>query len=214
MSTGAPTFWEGLGVTTTKQRWPITEALPVAEALRDTLAPACERIEIAGSIRRGREDVGDIELLCVPKIDGDALFNADMLDEFLVCLLFDGTLDYRLNKNGSRTYGPQNKLLRHVASGIPVDVFSTSLANWGMAMVVRTGPAEFNVRMMQRFLDLRMKGHAYGGVTSSSGAEIECPDGQTVFRLLMWPWQEPKDRPVARKPPKPPERAHGERVGR
>lgn len=177
-----------------KQRWPLADALAVAEKLRDTLAPACFRIEIAGSVRRKRVDVGDIELLCLPKVDADALFMPDRLDMILTEMIYNGFLDYRLSSAGKRTYGPKNKLLVHKASGISLDVFSTEPWFWGMSMVVRTGPAEFNVRMMQRFIDLKMRGHAYGGVTSSSGEEIECPDEATVFRLLGWPYQEPWER--------------------
>ena len=70
----------------------------------------------------------------------------------------------------------------HVPSGIPIDVFSTSAQNWGMSAVVRTGPKEFNIRLMQRFRQLGMTGHAYGGVTGRDGI-IECPDEETVFRI-------------------------------
>lgn len=45
-----------------------SEALAVAEALRDYLAPACVRIEIAGSIRREKPEVKDIELVCEPSM--------------------------------------------------------------------------------------------------------------------------------------------------
>ena len=37
-----------------------------AEALRELLAPACARIEIAGSIRREKPKVKDVELVAVP----------------------------------------------------------------------------------------------------------------------------------------------------
>ena len=51
-----------------KQRWPATTARKVADALAAELTPRCERIEIAGSLRRGKADVGDIEILYVPRI--------------------------------------------------------------------------------------------------------------------------------------------------
>ena len=79
-------------------------------------------------------------------------------------------------------------------SGIPVDVFSSSTNNWGMSLVVRTGSKDFNVRMMARFRELGMRGHAYGGVTDQEGNEIECPDEETVFRLLGWSWMPPERR--------------------
>ena len=39
------------------------KALEIAEKTKAQLAPYCERIEIAGSIRRKKPDVGDIEIV-------------------------------------------------------------------------------------------------------------------------------------------------------
>ena len=50
-------------------RIPRARALMLAQGLIETLRPHCERIEIAGSLRRGKPDVGDIELVCIPKAD-------------------------------------------------------------------------------------------------------------------------------------------------
>lgn len=36
-------------------------------------------------------------------------------------------------------YGSKNKLMRHRASGIPVDLFSATTANWFNYLVCRTG---------------------------------------------------------------------------
>lgn len=41
-------------------------ARKVADRVVDILAPHCDRIEIAGSLRRGEHTVGDIELVCIP----------------------------------------------------------------------------------------------------------------------------------------------------
>jgi hypothetical protein len=44
----------------------LEQAKELAEAAKAELEPYCHRIEIAGSIRRQKPDVGDIELVCVP----------------------------------------------------------------------------------------------------------------------------------------------------
>ena len=170
-------------------RWPLADALRVAQDLKALLAPACERIEIAGSVRRQKPDVADIELLCVPKPCNEILY-IDALDEAVM----GGPLDMRPNVKGRFTYGRLNKLMVHRSSGIPVDIFSVEVRNWGMSLVVRTGPAEFNVRFMARLLQLGMKGHAYGGITSALGQEIECPDEESVFRCLGWAYTPPEQR--------------------
>ena len=182
-----------------KSRLSVAEA--VGEDLVRLLTPYCARIEIAGSIRRQRPQVKDIELLCVSQVTSQRdMFGADVtnyyvLDMALDSLVADGSvLRKRPNKAGHYTYGAQNKLLTHVPSGIPVDAFSSSIKNWGMSLVVRTGPKEFNVRMMSRFRELGMRGHAYGGVTDQEGNEVGCPDEETVFQLLGWPWIPPEKR--------------------
>ncbi len=45
----------------------------LAERIVTTLSPACERIEIAGSIRRGSSTVGDLEIVAIPA-HGSGLF--------------------------------------------------------------------------------------------------------------------------------------------
>lgn len=179
-----------------KQRYPYDVALKVAEELKEILTPACELNTpvIAGSLRRKRQDIGDIELLCIPKVDIEQVFMVDRLDATLTSLMMTGLLDYRLNKLGRKTYGPQNKLMVHLPSGIGVDVFSTEERYFGMALIVRTGSLEFNKDIMTRFQEMKMQGHAYGGVTDRYGEDRDCPDEDTVFRFLGWQWIPPEKR--------------------
>ena len=44
----------------------LEKARDIAEKIEAVLESSCERIMIAGSIRRRKPDVGDIELLCIP----------------------------------------------------------------------------------------------------------------------------------------------------
>ena len=186
---------------TTKQRWPRDLAELAAQVLIRQLEDSCERIEIAGSIRRGVDQVGDIELLCIPRwrqaknLFGDVVEVKSLLDERCADLVARGVLDYRPNINGVVTFGPQNKLMTLRGTGIPVDIFTAMQKNWGMAMMVRTGPKDFNIRMMARFQALGMRGHAYGGVTPAGAQEeIPCPFEEGVFRLLQWPYKPPEAR--------------------
>ena len=173
-----------------KTRCPLHRAEEVANEMVKLLESACARITIAGSIRRQKPEVSDIELLVIPKYAG----LADMLDREIQTLLFGGILDFRRNKRGSRVYGPKNKLMVHVPSGIAVDLFSSTEENWGMALFVRTGPREWNIKAMSRFRELGMQGHAYGGVTDAEGNELGCPDEETIFGYLGWAYVPPERR--------------------
>ena len=184
-----------------KNRYLLALAEVVGQSLLDLLAPACERIEIAGSIRRRREDVGDIELLCVPRsAPPDMLGYAppvpsagDSVDQAVKELIAAGVMKHRRLKDGKTAYGPSNKLLAHVVTGIPVDIFSVPAENWGMALLVRTGPADYCVQVMERFRALGMQGHAYGGVTRGD-LEIQCPTEEAVYDLLGWQYCPPERR--------------------
>ena len=50
-----------------KPRFPLVLAVPMASELVKVLSPFCERIQVAGSIRRRQQQVGDIELVVIPK---------------------------------------------------------------------------------------------------------------------------------------------------
>ncbi len=113
----------------------LAQAKQIAEELKARLKPSCERVAIAGSIRRQKPYVGDIELLCIPKCNGFT----NQLDRQVETLIRQGLFDFRRNKLGSKVYGPKNKLMVHVPSGIGVDIFSTTEECWAVSLVVRTG---------------------------------------------------------------------------
>lgn len=183
-------------------RFPVEEARAVAHWLIELLSPACQRIEIAGSIRRGLSEVGDVELVCIPRTEeqpdlfGNAGTRTDLLDMRIQELLSGDApvLEYRLNVSGHRTYGPLNKLLRYRLNRLPIDVFSTTPEHWGMALFVRTGPKDWNIRAMSRLRELGREGHAYGGVTLADGTDVPCPTEERVFELLEWGYVRPEGR--------------------
>ena len=176
--------------------WPLAEATSVAEDLITLLRPACERIEVAGSVRRNRVLVGDVELLVVSKEapNTSLWLERPPLDARILQLMAEGILNYRLNKNGSRTFGPFNKLLAHIPSGIPIDLFSTTLANWGLSLVIRTGPKEFNIKMMTRLKTLGLQGHVNQPIQDQNGDPLPCPTEEILFRLLGWRFLPPEER--------------------
>ena len=167
-------------------RYPLALARSVAQEVAALLRPGCARIDVAGSIRRQKPDIGDCELLVIPAPWG-------VFEYFLSSAMDRGILTKRLNKNGHETFGRLNKLMVHVPSGIGIDLFSTTPENWGMALVVRTGPSEWNIAMMAAFQRLGTPAHAYGGVTVN-GTEVECPTEQRVFDLLGIPYLQPGER--------------------
>ena len=169
----------------------LERAKAIAEELKELLAPACERITVAGSIRRRKPFPNDIELLCIPKyVEG-----VDQLDKELGVLFVRGILTYRRNKRGSIGYGPQNKLLLHKPSGIGIDIFSTTKECWPVALVVRTGGKSTNMEIATRAIERGMRFHAYGrGFTRADGSELVCYSEEDIFRAVGLRYLEPWER--------------------
>ena len=184
---------------TGKERWPLVLARLVAEELVEKLEDVCERIEIAGSMRRGDWQVRKLEIVCIPKLRerydmfGEPAQPACLLDERCVELGRESILEYRPNARGLIIFGFLNKLLVHRPTGMPVDIVTTNTDNWGMVLAVRTGPKSFCTRMMRRFRDLGLRVHPYGRVTLGR-KELACSTEERVFQFLGWDYLAPGSR--------------------
>lgn len=187
-----------------KQKYPAADALYVAGLLCVILGPFCERLEIAGSLRRKKQLVSDVELVYQPKIqrqrdkaDMFALADVNLADVCIEEMLAAGGIQKRPSRVGVFTWGPQNKLAVHVETGIPVDFFAVlKPENWWVSLVIRTGSLETNLKLTQGAQARGRTLHAYGaGVEiDSSGAMLEPKSERDVFDFCGVEYAEPKDR--------------------
>ncbi len=168
----------------------LSRAQVIAEEIMSLLDGSCWRKVVAGSIRRRKPDVGDIEILCIPRFEGAG----DSLDRRVQGLMFQGVLALRLNKLGRKVYGPKNKLLLHVPSGFGVDIFSTTEECWPVSLVVRTGGEKTNLRIATAALQLGYQFHAYGSGFTTPRGEIICRSEREVFEAVGLPYREPWER--------------------
>lgn len=53
-----------------KQKQPLSRVLSVAQEIAGALDLGCVRVEIAGSLRRQKPDIGDIEIVALPLAPG------------------------------------------------------------------------------------------------------------------------------------------------
>lgn len=117
----------------------LIEAHFIAIRLVWKLQPYCERVEIAGSIRRMKSEVKDIEIVAKPIIEygydlfGNKISWKSKIDDFQ----FDDL--GKIIKNGNKYKQIE------LNQGIKLDLFIVlPPAQWGVQMVIRTGPAEFS----------------------------------------------------------------------
>ena len=125
-----------------KTKMQLAEAEQIAMQVRADLLPYCQRIETAGSIRRHKLEVGDIEIVCMPKL----IEERNLFGEILQCRneledkIGEMTLKgWRFIKNGNRF----KQLVFH--NGISLDLFiCLPPAQWGVLFAIRTGPRDFS----------------------------------------------------------------------
>lgn len=197
-----------------QRKWECDLARTVADGLIALLQPYCagsassqsaqgagDYIVAAGSLRRGKLLVGDVEILYVPKIgpvrrpremfESEGSLADIMIDE----LVLEGKLAHRPNQNGGFTWGAQNKLAIHKATGMPVDLFATSIERWFVSLVIRTGPRDLNLRLIKSAGERGLKLHAYGGIEDASSGETFFPKSEReVFELCGLRYLEPEER--------------------
>lgn len=184
-----------------KMRYPLSMAQDVAGKLLEALRPYCTRIVVAGSVRRGKPLVGDVELLYISKIStmADLFGPAEpyaQADEVLRALIDSGVIERRYNVNGSPMWGEKNKFARHVNTGMPVDLFATDEACWENYLVCRTGPGELNTEIAMRAKQRGLMWHPYGTGFErvATGEVLPVKTEGEVFDIVGLPRMEPRER--------------------
>lgn len=184
-----------------KIKFPRAEALKAARHICLQLADVTSRLICAGSLRRGKEMVGDVEILYIPLFGEarDGLFDTKKVnraDQILDQFLKEGILAKRLNKNGNETWGPSNKLAVYVPNGVPVDLFQASESNWWNYLVCRTGGKQNNINICQAAQRKGWQWHPTSrGFTNERGYPVTVKSERDVFEFLGLSYLEPHQRP-------------------
>lgn len=191
----------------TGTRVSLEEATRVARDLRGRLQPGCQRIEIAGSIRRGRADVGDIELVAEPillveeNILGEPIGASSSLDGWIRMCRDHGILaDHPDDPKDGERY----KKLLHPPSGLQVDLFIVRPpASFGVVWLIRTGPARYSQWLVTHARrtghhvasgSLHMGSIGFGDACTAGCQVVPTPDEFSVYEALGLPFQQPEDR--------------------
>ena len=178
--------------------FPLDKAREIADKYIELLRPYCTRIEIAGSVRREKSIVHDIEIVAVPVIEtnldmfGNVASSRNVLDTAANDLA--ASMGAVLRKNG-----PKFKQFG-LAEGLNLDLFLvTPPAHWGVIYLIRTGSADFSHRAVMT--------KRQGGMLPSwakvedgqikhreTGEVYPCPEEQDYFNLCDINFVNPKER--------------------
>ncbi len=174
----------------TAKIFPAQIAHAVARRIVGELKPACDRIEIAGSLRRGNNTVHDIDIVLLPK-EAPESFSLDS------STLLEGLLSQLVERGSLTPVRGREKIKCFVATktGIPVDVYVAKRETWATLLLIRTGSKEHNIKLAQRAKELGMKLRASGdGIEHANGDLLRVKAEEEVFALLSLPYVRPEER--------------------
>src|SRR5437763_8272454 len=156
-------------------RYHLDAADAVAQELIEHLkgAPGVEKITPAGSLRRGRETVGDLDIL----VTGRASTNGKQREALIARILaFPGILQ-------TLAQG-ENKVSVKLRDGMQVDVRLLPPESFGAAMQYFTGSKNHNVSLRQRALRMGFTLNEYGLATLEDNKRVAGKTEDEIYAKL------------------------------
>lgn len=157
-------------------RYPLGEALPVAEEVIAGLrsCPAVQRVDAAGSLRRRRPTVGDIDVLAA------ADDPQTVVDYFI-----------KLPRVGEVVSHGDFRATVILDNGVQVDLMVLAPDHYGSLLQHFTGSKDHNVHLRQIALD-RGLSFSERGFQKADGSLILCATEEDVYRTISLPWIPPE----------------------
>ncbi|MEY9856313.1 DNA polymerase (family 10) [Catenulispora sp. GAS73] len=160
----------------TSGRTLLNTALDLAEDLVAEIGavPGCKKCDYAGSLRRMRETVGDIDILATAT-DSAPLMAALLSRPEVADVIGSGT-----TKTSIRT-----------DRGLQVDLRVVPPADWGAALIYFTGSRAHNIKLRGRAVKQGLKLSEYGLFDVESGKKLASRTEKEVYAALDLPWIPP-----------------------
>ena len=158
-------------------RFLLSFADKVAESLTAQLSgPGIEKITPAGSLRRGKETVGDLDIL----ISGPAATEA--LDRFVKLPEIHEVLAKGGNKASAKVG----------LEGLQVDIRALPALSYGAAMQYFTGSKEHNITLRSRALKMGLTLNEYGLARVDNNAVVASETEEEIYAALGLAWIPPE----------------------
>jgi DNA polymerase (family 10) len=159
-----------------RQRRPRAAVAPLVSALLSALRalPAAQRAEVAGSYRRGRETVGDLDLLVA----------TDAPPEVLVCFAALPQVERVLLRGDTKCSVE--------VDGLQVDCRAVAPEQFGAAWQYFTGSQNHNIRLRGMALRLGLTLNEYGVFRNDDGTRVAGETEEDVYAVLGLRWIPPE----------------------
>lgn len=158
------------------------KAKQIADSVLYKLKPHCERIEIAGSVRRKKANPNDIEIVAIPKPYDVNLFESGIATIVNQWEKVKGELPCKYTQ-------------RILPEGIKLDLFFATVDNWGLIYAIRTGSADYS-RFVLATGWVKLGYHSKNGILTKNDIEYPVKEEIDLFKLLGLKWIEPEHRAI------------------
>ena len=165
------------------------EVEPLVFKILQVVEPFCEKAQIAGSIRRRKGGVNDIDLVIQPKPECAAWLN--------IIKQIRSEFDAVTEKQGEKLavmYIPFAS--KHGQGYVQVDLYRATRATFGILLLVRTGSKEHNVHLCNVALIQGMRLLYSQGLVDKDGKVIAGKTEEEVFEALGLSFVVPQDREI------------------
>ncbi len=159
----------------------IGKAMPVAKWFVEKLRSlkSVKRCDFAGSLRRGKETIGDIDILvAVDAADSGAA--AAISDYFIKLDVVSQVLAHGETKSSIRT-----------SDNLQVDLRVIDDSSYGAALMYFTGSKEHNILMRERAIRRHARLNEYGLYRDDAKTLIAAATEEEVYKALGLPWIPP-----------------------
>lgn len=160
----------------------LNNAKEIAAEIIGLIEPYCIRIEVAGSTRRGKKTVHDLELVAIPH-------NINTLKNKLGIFLLKQ--EYSNKKNPFMKAG--ERYIQFKYKHEQIDLFLANEDNWGLIYLMRTGSAEFSASMLAKWKKVSGGGYSENGyLHTADGKRITTREEIDFFRLCRMEFVAPE----------------------
>ncbi len=169
----------------------LTTAEHIGSAVVDLLKPHCDRIQIAGSLRRKCSTCKDIEIVCIPKMYEVGLFESGIATVVNQWHKVKGNLPCKYTQ---RLIAVKDIIPAHRGNEIiKLDLFFATKYNWGYILAIRTGTTRFSQNLASTW---KKKGYhgKDGMLRHQNGRSIAVPEEKDLFYRLGIGYVEPENR--------------------
>ena len=151
----------------------LERARSIADEVIKRLSPYCQRIGVAGSVRRQKPMVNDIDLVLIPN---------DLW-----------SLHGELMKLGQLKMSGQ-KIMRVMIGNTQVDIYIADETTWATLLLIRTGSKDSNIRLCSLAKKKGWHLAASGDGLFNTGERIAGDTEESIYEALGLPYQEPWER--------------------